>query len=355
MLPKRFQQDPDNVHLGEITDVSLAVIATIERYKLIPSSVLVSLVGGNERSTQRHLHKLFHHDYLKRFTLQFVGGNAHLPDREMIYYLDNRKTLEELVRRSGVQEQSLDWTRVRTNRERYYMLLNDTDPRVRERVRSRLNTIDHELDISRFHGMLELACRKSGGATQLTSWRQGSRFHRKVQAPEILYNRRLDPPDWEEGEQLESLNWGPDALFTLAFAQSEGEEFLELGFAYERQRTTHMGLDKLLRKYRAHMQFVIQDKPMEHFGIKRLRAVLTETPDAEGANYLRKLTRRPVVSKKPGGLFLFTSSEFFTKLDEIQEGEVKKQVPRFWHKPETIFGTHWYTPLNNTPISFLDH
>ena len=53
MLPKRFQQQPDKVPLGQITDLNLEAIATIERYKLVPSSLLLALLGGNRRVAQR--------------------------------------------------------------------------------------------------------------------------------------------------------------------------------------------------------------------------------------------------------------------------------------------------------------
>ena len=84
MLPKRFQQQPDQVPLGRITDLSLEAIATIERYKLVPSSLLLEILGGNRRVAQRHLHKLFQHGYIKCFSLENFGRS-----KELIYYLDS--------------------------------------------------------------------------------------------------------------------------------------------------------------------------------------------------------------------------------------------------------------------------
>ena len=110
--------------------------------------------------------------------------------------------------------------------------------------------------------------------------------------------------------------------------------------------------------YRSHFEFVIQDKPLEHFGVKRLRAVLTESPDTKRADYLRNLIRDPIVSKNPSALFLFTSSEFFTRIDSIQIGEQEdevQQVPRFLHKPETVLGRIWAGPQNTTLVNLLDH
>jgi len=349
MLPKRFQQQPDQVPLGQITDLSLEAIAAIERYKLVPSSLLLELLGGNRRVAQRHLHKLFQHGYIKCFSLENFGRS-----KELIYYLDNAKALHELIHRRGVNEDSLDSMRLRTNRERPYIHFND--PEKRHEVLSRLNTLDHELAISRFHGMVELACRRSDGRIRLKQWLQGKPAHRSVEARKIIYNRRDDR--WEEGEGREVLPWRPDAFFTLLLADPAGEE-LELGFAYEYQQTTGTALERLLRKYRSHFQFVIQNKPLEHFGVKRLRAVLTESPDRKRADYLRKLIRDPIVSKNPSPLFLFTSSEFFTSVDTIQTGEQEgevQQVPRFLHKPETVLERIWASPVKNTTlVNLVDH
>ena len=102
----------------------------------------------------------------------------------------------------------------------------------------------------------------------------------------------------------------------------------------------------LFHCYSEALHFVIQDKPLEHFGVKRLQAVLTESPDTKRADYPRKLIRDPIVSKNLSALFLFTSSEFFTSLDTIQIGEQEdevQQVPRF---------PNWSVCLNPPPRSF---
>ena len=351
MLPKRFQQQPDKVPLGQITDLSLEAIAGVERYKLIPSSLLVEILGGNHRVAQRHLHKLFHHGYLKRFSLESFGFS-----KELIYYLDNLKGLRELAHRRGIDINSFDRKPLRYNAERPYIFFNDTDPQKREDLLGRLKDLKHELAISRFHGMVDLASQRSDGRIKLQQWLQGKPAHRTVEARKIIYNRRAER--WEEDEGREVLPWRPDAFFTLLLADPEGEA-VELGFAYEYQHTTETALERLLRKYRSHYQYVMQHKPLEHFGVKRLRAVLTESPDTKRADFLRKLIRDPIVSKNPSPLFLFTTSQFFTRLDSIQIGEQKDQVrevPRFLHKPETVFDPIWASPLKNTsPVSFLDH
>ena len=199
----RFRQNPDKVPLGEVSELCLDIIAIIERYRLISSSLLLALLGGNTRHAQSLLQKLFNHDYVKRFSLKAFGGS-----NDIYYYLDNRKALDELVIRRGVHRDSLDWAHLRLNRERPYMDVHD--PAKRYRVLGRLPYIDHEWMISRFHGMLELYCRDSGGRVRLKRWLQGSPAHRRVEAPRLLYN----PKDraWQLGEGTETLAWRPDAF-----------------------------------------------------------------------------------------------------------------------------------------------
>ena len=368
MLSKRFQQLGDRVPLGRLTGLSFQLIDFLDTYKLAYSSLLEALVDGNARVTQRHLHKLFHHDYVKRFSLEPFGFS-----KELIYYLDNGKALRELAQRRGLPLNTFDLNRLRYNRERPYIDFNDTDPEKRAEVLGRLHTVHHELAISRFHGTLELACQGSEGAVRLKAWLQGKKVNRYVEAPEMEYEpQRQVPsepgndasekelkPGWIEGLEKQRLPWRPDAFFLLGFRRPEAEPELDLGFAYEYQKTTETAHERLFRKYRAHFQFVVQDKPLQYFGVKRLRAVLTETPNIKQANFLRKLTQDPIVSKPPSPLFLFTSAEFFRKLAEIRDGQSDQQptdqAQGFWPTPASIFKPIWSNPVSKYAVSLFDH
>ena len=127
--------------------------------------------------------------------------------------------------------------------------------------------------------MIERYCQRSGGRVRLTRWLQGKPAHKNVEAPAVRYNRT--DRDWELDYGSRRLPWQPDAFFVLSFHNEAGEEQLELGFPYEAQRTTETARIKLLDKYQAHYEFVRQKKHQEHFGISRIRAVLTEAPDKE--------------------------------------------------------------------------
>src|SRR6266436_2516151 len=79
-----------------ITETSLAIIATIHDYKMIPTSSLVRLLPSHEQNIQRHLQQLYHKGLVNRFA--FMRGNK---PGEFHYYLDNTAALDLLVA-SGV-------------------------------------------------------------------------------------------------------------------------------------------------------------------------------------------------------------------------------------------------------------
>ena len=88
--------------------------------------------------------------------------------------------------------------------------------------------------------------------------------------------------------------------------------------------------------------------------------MLTEAPDADQAEYLRRLTEQPVVLGGRRGnaspLFWFTTSEFFTKLldiDEAQQPEGTRKLPRWLADPASIAPPIWFTPVDDEPQRLL--
>jgi hypothetical protein len=59
-------------------------VAIIERYRFIPTSLLVRLMPGDQKNNHRHLQTLFHHGLVNRFCLPKYGGPG-----EFMYYLDD--------------------------------------------------------------------------------------------------------------------------------------------------------------------------------------------------------------------------------------------------------------------------
>ena len=160
---KKFIRQPDKLPARRLTGRSFDIIAAITRYHLVPTSMLLRLVVGDPRQTAQHLQMLFHRGVINRFAFPRVGSPG-----EFHYYLDSPATLQLLVEERDINPADLDWERVR--RQKAEPLF---DAFRTEELQGRLLFLRHEVMISRFHTMLELACRKSGGAVELAAWRQG--------------------------------------------------------------------------------------------------------------------------------------------------------------------------------------
>ena len=344
----KFRRDPDRIHNRKINDRSVAIIATIARYRFIPTSLLIRLVPGNEDVTHRHLQYLYHKGFINRFTFPRLGTPG-----EFIYYLDSTAALQLLVEHGGHRPEDLDWEGVRRNKEKSYADIHD---RTRaDVVLGRLLFLHHEVMISRFHGALELACQRSSDSVELAAWRQGSDLWNSVEVPLIRYDSQAE--SWYEEDETEILPHRPDAFFTLRFpGMPEGQQ--RANFFYEADRKNTV-VKKFRKKLRAHFHFIVrQRKHEEHYGIKRIRAVLIETLDAGWAEELRQAARHFTVSgEKLTPLFWFTTSELFTKQHEITEGKTvqrTRKVPQFLLRPEIVFDRIWATPVDNALHSLLE-
>src|SRR5260370_497027 len=94
----KFQRDPAYAARRQITDRSLEIIATIERYRFIPTSLLLRLVAGDPRNTHDHLKHLYHKSLVNRFC--FFGPTGR--PQEFNYFLDNPEALNILLARTGL-------------------------------------------------------------------------------------------------------------------------------------------------------------------------------------------------------------------------------------------------------------
>ena len=72
------------------------------------------------------------------------------------------------------------------------------------------------------------------------------------------------------------------------------------------------------------------------------------------AQNLRVAARENVVSPNPSPLFWFTTSELFTKPQEITEHGKTHQLPLYLQQPETVFKRIWATPVEDKFLSLAD-
>ncbi len=318
----------------QITDTSLALIATIHDYKVIPTSLLVRLVEGSEKNLYRQLQQLYHKGLVNRFAFMRRKNPG-----EFHYYLDNTEALNLLVA-SGATPADLEFQEARRNREKRYCDVNN--PNLIEEMQGRLLFLKHVVMISRFHGMLELACVNSNRRIELTDFQQGPALWNKVEVPKVLYRNGK----WQDSDQREQLPHRPDAFFTLTIHNENSHTQLHFLYEADRHRTN---AQKYNRKLRARFHFVVKQKLYNDiYGINRVRAVLTETVDDEWAEYLRNAAAHPVVSgSKPSPLFWFTTSRLFT-------GDSDSKMPTYLAKPEIIFKKIWATPADDNLYSLFD-
>lgn len=322
----------------QITETSLRIVATIHDYKIIPTSLLVRVVPGHEKSVQRHLQQLYHKGLVNRFA--FMRGKN---PGEFHYYLDNIAALHLLVD-YGADPNDLEFDEVSRNRQKAYCDVNS--PKQVEEMQGRLLFLKHEVMISRFHAMLEMACSQNS-AVELTEFQQGPGLWNRVEVPKMT----VRDGRWQELDETEQLPHRPDAFFTLSFANDPSHKPMHFFYEADRHRTD---TNKYNKKLRAHFHFAVKQKQRlkEIYGLDRIRAVLTETIDDEWAERLRQAANHVTVSgPKPSPLFWFTTSRLF--LEEVQAGA--RSLARHLHEPGIVFRKIWATPVDDTLHSLLDH
>jgi hypothetical protein len=334
---RKFRREQGALLSRRITDRSLALLAFIERYRLLPSSLLLRLAGGSPRITYRHLQTLYHRGLVNRFAFPRIGNPG-----EFHYYLDNTRSLELLIDSAGASPDALDFEGVRRNRRKDYASIHD--PARVDEMQGRLMFLKHEAMISRFHAMLELACR--GREVRLVDWQQGAALRHSVGVPGLIYENG----GWAERDDNERLPHWPDAFFTLRFHQPGGSE-TEAHFFYEADRK-HTSTKKFNRKLRAHFYYVVKRHlHQKHYGVRHIRAVLIETIDPYWGERLRGAARHETVSgPKSSPLFWFTTSTLFTKVTE--PGAISQSS--FLADPAIIFQRIWATPVDDTLHGLLD-
>ena len=323
---------PGQPRSGVVSERDLDLLATILSYRFSPAVQLVRLVGGNEDVTHRRLRGLWERGLINRFA--FPGIRTH---SEFYYYLDNREALSLLAELRGLatHEQMLD--EIKSNREKDY-----AQAAVRGQ-HMQLGFLKHSLMVSRFHFLLDMACRRSGGRVALAAWRQGAQLAgHKVEVPKVKSSRGGNEYFWEESGETERLPVEPDALFTLRFVdRPDGEQLSH--FCYEADRGTMVSTD-MLKKFRGYYHFIKkQQRHKEAFGIHPIRAVLVETRDEDRGRRLMELVNHPLVCGpgKRAGLFWFSISPLFT---DLVLDEKNRPLPRYLEQPEIIFDPIWALP-----------
>lgn len=336
-LKKYSREQVKNLPPRRITSRSIEIVDIIQRYKFIPTSLIVRLVTGDMRTTERHLQNLYHQELVNRFAFP----STFYPT-EFIYYLDDKRALALLIN-AGYDVEKLDSEIVKRNREKKYSEI--TMSREMIKMQGRLMHLHHELMISRFHFMLEKACGKSGGKVELLGFYQGSSLWNKIEVAKVFYDQSGKLIELDE---TETLPHRPDAFFALYFPERSGEDRAQY-FFYEADRK-NTSIKKFNKKLRAHFHYVVKQKRhIEDYGVKRIRAVLVESIKDTWTNELRLHARHQIIAgKKPSPLFWFTTSDVvFEQKTTVKIKGAEKEIPLYLEKPELVFGKIWASPLDD--------
>jgi len=336
-LKKYSRERAENLPPRRITERSIEIVEIVERYRFIPTSLIVRLVNGDVRTTERHLQNLYHQGLVNRFAFP----STFYPT-EFIYYLDDKRALALLVN-AGRDAEKFDTEIVKRNREKRYSEI--TMSREMIKMQGRLMHLHHELMISRFRFMIEKACGKSNGRVELLGFYQGSALWNKVEAAKVFYNQA---GNLVESDETETLPHRPDAFFALYFPDRQGEEKTQ-HFFYEADRK-NTSIRKFNKKLRAHFHYIVKQKRhVADYGVKRIRAVLIESIEDHWTNQLRLHSRHPVVAgSKPSPLFWFTTSDLiFEQKTTIRIKGAEKEILQFLEKPELVFEKIWATPADD--------
>lgn len=305
--------------------------------------MIVRLVDGDVRTTERHLQNLYHQGLVNRFAFP----TSYYPT-EFNYYLDDPRSLALLIN-AGHETDKLDNEIVRNNREKQYAEITMGKQMVK--MQGRLLHLHHELMISRFHYMLEKATIKSAGKVNLLGFYQGSQLWNDIEVRQVAVD---SVGTLTETDKLETLPHRPDAFFALHFPDRDPSNGTQYYF-YEADRKT-TSIKKMQKKLRSHFHYVVkQKKHVDDYGVKRIKAVLVESIEDSWANNLRIAARHPVVSgSKPSPLFWFTTSDtLFEKPLNVNINSVQKDVPIYLEKPELVLAKIWATPADRDVESVL--
>src|ERR1700733_10378731 len=111
---KKFSRDPNyaiRFPNRQITERALNIIATIERYRVIPTPLLLRLVGGDPRNAADHLQHLYQKGLINRFC--FFGPTGR--PLEFNYFLDNPDALHLLIDAGRADPDTVDSEQVKRN------------------------------------------------------------------------------------------------------------------------------------------------------------------------------------------------------------------------------------------------
>lgn len=144
----RFRRAPELLPNRQITELDLDLIEILNRFHILPSILILALSSAHPVTVYTHLQTLWHRGLISRFFFSRLGTG------EAYHYLNNPKVVDLLVSHDR-DTSGFDRALIRRRRERPYSDINH--PELGEEMEGRRLFLKHEVIISRFHAILELA------------------------------------------------------------------------------------------------------------------------------------------------------------------------------------------------------
>jgi len=269
----------------------LSIIKLVADYGIASSDIITALVLGSRQVLLRRLQVLYHAGHLDRPRRQQLSGNGAL-----VYALGSKgASIPSIV----TDHRGRDWSE--KNRK------------------MQLGYIEHQLMMSRFRAILQLAGRDQ--QVEIESWRQG--------------NDLWDSVLVEHSDHIERIPVAPDAHFVLRLsAEPEGQNRIHVFLEADRSTMT---VKRFVTKLRGYWWYWRTGRLEEKFGVRNA-LVLTLTRSHERAQNLANAAAMVDPPRNRGlRTFLFGS-----------EQGLSLEVPG------EILGRRWRTPADSILHSLME-
>jgi len=214
---RRYAAQPDRFaeRYGNFTFTArdFEILDLIYRYRYLEARHVRALIHGSGQQIGRRLQGLFHNQYIRRYVPRLRMRSDLDPGAPLLAYgleLRGARALQShrahLAAESAAEPELVRWRKDHTRRTEWF--------------------VEHQLMISNFHCVLELALRETP-SVELLGWDQSKKSWLRVPVP---------------GERNRFLRVAPDARFSLRQAGQVRYFFLEM----DRSTEEH---SRLLRKF----------------------------------------------------------------------------------------------------------
>jgi hypothetical protein len=254
-----------------LTPRDFQILDIIHRYRYLEARHIRALIAGSDQQITRRLQGLFHNRYIRRYAARQRMRPDLDPGAPLIAYGLELRGARVLAARppqfpaaDGLEPELVRWKKDYTRRTEWFL--------------------EHQLMISNFRCVLELALRETPGV-ELVNWAQGQETWLRATIP---------------GNPRRTVRVSPDARFTLREAGQERHFFLEMDRSTEEHR-------RLVQKYVGYWWYFQSPAFQEaHAASRRMSVLFVTTGYQRMLNMMETLRCMPKPNRPAhGGKGLF--------------------------------------------------